>query len=331
MQPGWMQAAAAQAAKDAPIQVKALPPVIRGRVLHLDGDLLCYWAGGSEDTTVAESRIRAIGKINALREQSGSEKVVMHLTADASTKGDRRIIATVKPYQGQRKAGRKPKNWGYLREWAESYSGDLFTVKVWATREADDGIALCCADWFRKNAWSPDDVDTCLVAIASGDKDMRMFGGLHVDWSTFALEYVPHGAFDHRGANGNQFGHRWFWEQMLQGDTADNIPGLPKWYGKLCGKTTAAKLLDGITSNDAAFELVYAGYEAEYGDEADDRFIEQALLLWMRDDLQADIGNVQQVLPVSFEDAINRVRARIKEKYDEAQSLGSCAVPSDRA
>ena len=118
---------------------------------------------------------------------------------------------------------------------------------------------------------------------------------------------------------------------MLQGDTADNIPGLPKWYGKLCGAITAAKLLDGITSNDDAFGLVYAGYEAEYGDEADDRFIEQALLLWMRDDLQADIGNVQQVLPLSFEGAINRVRARIKEKYDEAQSLGSCAVPGDRA
>ena len=331
MQPGWMQQATAQAAKDAPIQVKALPPVIKGRVLHLDGDLLCYWAGGSEDTTVAESRFRAIGKINALREQSGSESVVMHLTAESSTKGDRRLIATVKPYQGQRKSGRKPKNWGYLREWTESYVGELFTSKVWATREADDGMALCCADWFRKNAWSPDDADTCLVAIGSGDKDMRIFGGVHVDWQDFGITYVPHGAFDVRLPLGLQFGHRWFWEQMLQGDAADNIPGLPKWYGKLCGKTTAAKLLDGIKDNASAFELVYTGYEVEYGEQAEDRFIEQAMLLWMRDDMAGDIGNVQQVLPRSFETAINRVRARIKEKYDEAQSLGSCAVQSDRA
>jgi hypothetical protein len=330
MQPGWMQQATAQAAKDAPIQIKALPPVIPGRALHLDGDLLCYWAGGNEETTVAESRIRAVVKINALREQSGSASVVMHMTASASTKGDRRIIATVKPYQGQRKNSRRPKNWAYLREWIESYTGDLFKVKVWATREADDGIALCCADWFRKNAWAPNDPGTWLVAIGSGDKDMRMFGGIHVDWNDFTTTAVPYGAFDVKGHDGTQFGHRWFWEQMLQGDTADNIPGLPLWYGKLCGKKTAAMLLEGIHDNATAFALVYAGYEAEYGEETEDRFIEQAMLLWMRDDLAGDIGNVQQVLPVSFEAAINRVRARIKEKYDEAESLGSCAVQSDR-
>lgn len=94
---------------------------------------------------------------------------------------------------------------------------------------------------------------------------------------------------------------------------------------------TAAKLLDGITSNDDAFELVYSGYEAEYGDEADDRLIEQAMLLWLRCDHNADIGDVQRILPVSFEESINKVRQRIKEAYEQAQSLGGFSVSGDRA
>lgn len=321
MQPAWMQQAAQQAAADAPIKVKEPPPVVPGRVLHLDGDLLCYFAGGNEETTVAESRLRAISKINTMREQSGSESVVLHLTAESSTKGDRRIIATVKPYQGQRKSGRKPKNWAYLRQWAEGYTGDLFRSKLWATREADDGMVLC--------AYAAKDLD--LVVIGSGDKDLRMSPGWHCNWSDYSMTFVPTGAFNVVGCDGLQYGHRWFWEQMLQGDTADNIPGLPRWYGALCGKQTAAKLLAGVTDNDAAFELVYGGYEAEYGLDADDRFIEQAMLLWMRTDAAADIGDVQRILPRSFEAAINRVRARIKEKYEEAQSLGGCGVQSDRA
>lgn len=319
MTPAWMQQAAQQAAADAPIKVRDLPPVVPGRVLHLDGDLLCYWAGGSEDTTVAESRSRAISKINTLREQSGSESVVLHLTADASTKGDRRLIATVKGYQAQRKSGRKPKNWGYLRQWAEQGS-DLFRTKVWATREADDGMALCghTAEFGK-------------VAIASGDKDLRMVPAVHVNWNTYEVTEVPHGSFHVHGADGLTYGHRWFWEQMLQGDTADNIPGLPYWYGAKCGKVTAAKLLTGYEDNEDAFALVYAGYEAEYGEEADDRFIEQAMLLWLRCDHNADIVDVQRILPVSFEKSINKVRQRIKEAYEQAQSLGGFSVSGDRA
>lgn len=318
MTPAWMQQAADAAAAAAPIRVREVPPVVPGRVLHMDGDLLCYWAGGNEDTTVAESRLRATNKINTLREQSGSERVVLHLTSSTSTKGDRRLIATVKPYQGQRKTGRRPRNWAYLRQWTEGYTGDLFQPKMWATREADDGMTLCCHE-----------ADFGMAALASGDKDLRIGCGVHVNWNTYEVTEVPHGTFYKRGDDWLVYGHRWFWEQMLQGDTADNIPGLPFWYGARCGKVTAEKLLDGIDDNDTAFALVFAGYEAEYGLEASDRFIEQAMLLWMRRDFAADIGNVQCILPVSFEKEINKVRQRIKDAYDQAQSIGGFIVQGD--
>lgn len=335
-----MQQAAEQAAEAAPIQAAPLPPVVPGRVLHMDGDLLCYWAGGNEETTVGESRQRAITKINALRDHSGSESVVLHLTAESSTKGDRRLIATVKGYQAQRKSGRRPKNWGYLRHWTEGYEGALFRSKLWATREADDGMALCCTDWFDKSEHEPG--GRCLVALASGDKDLRMVPAFHVNWSTFETTQVDLNAFDVMGTDGLQYGHKWFWLQMLQGDTADNIPGLPFWYGKKCGSKTAEAALSSESCNQAAFDSVFAGYEAEYGDTAFERFVEQGLLLWMRRDPAGSIRDFQQFLLaqciVHVDGTIeavtaefDRVEARIKEKYAEAQSLGSCGVQSDVA
>lgn len=323
----WLQAAAAAAAEQAPTQSRPIPPVVPGRVLHFDGDLLCYWAGGSEDTTVEQSRTRAAGRVEAMRELAGAESVVMHMTADASTKGDRRIIATVKGYQVQRKSSRKPKNWAYLREWLAGQS--RWRVKMWATREADDGIALCAHDAYRKGQQP--------IAIGSGDKDMRMLPGIHVNWQTFEVTEVPYHAYDVVGADGKQYGYKWFFQQMLQGDTADNIPGLPEFNGKKVGEVTAASLLKDCTSVGEAWGRVQECYEDCYGDGAKAAFTEQAMLLWLRTDHAAWCGDFWTVLndfggaPGGYLKTINAVQARIQEAYAEAQSLGSGAVPQDRA
>lgn len=330
----WMGAAAATAAEQAPVHTVA-PPVVPGRVLDVDGDMICYWAGGKEDTAVQVSRTTALRKIEFMREMSGSESVVVHLTADSSTKGDRRLIAQVKEYQGQRKSGRKPRNWQYLRDFFTTYTGNLFTVKVWATREADDGICFTA----HAKPCAPGEVPN--RAIASADKDMRMIPGWHIDWNTAELVGVPLGCFEQYNADRSKlFGHKWFWMQMLQGDTADNIPGLPKLEGKAVGPARAEKVLSGARDNAAACECVALAYQLEYGDEWLDRFVEQGLLLWMRRDAAASIRDLAGFLigvPWLMSDeadlalAFNRVEARIKEAYAKAQSLGSCGVQEDRA
>ena len=33
--------------------IRVVPPVVPGRVLHIDADMLAYWSGGSEDTSIA--------------------------------------------------------------------------------------------------------------------------------------------------------------------------------------------------------------------------------------------------------------------------------------
>lgn len=326
MDSGWIEAAAAAAAEQSPTVARILPPVTPGRVLHLDGDLLCYWAGGSEDTTVATSRHMASNRIDLMRGLAGAETVIVHTTADASTKGDRRIIATVKPYQGQRKSGRKPKNWAYLREWLAGQGN--WRVKEWATREADDGIALCAHDACRK--------DQQPIAIATGDKDMRMLPGIHVNWQTLDVIEVPYGTYSLVGVDKLQYGYKWFFQQMLQGDSVDNIPGLPEFDGKRVGPTTAEQLLADCLTVDDAWCRVLECYEDYYGRQAHAMFTEQAMLLWLRTDAAGWCGDFWSVLSGCGDEgskilaAIHAVQQRIKEAYAEAQGYGSSIVPQDR-
>jgi len=60
------------------------------------------------------------------------------------------------------------------------------------------------------------------------------------------------------------------------GDTADNIPGLPK-----VGDARAVKLLQDLHTEEEMFAAVQALYIEKMGDNARDYFREQSQLLWM--------------------------------------------------
>lgn len=326
----WMQAAANAAAEAAPVHSIA-PAQVPGRVLHMDGDLLCYTCGGNEDTSVMTSRTNALQRIEKARVMSGSERVVLHLTTAASTKGDRRAIATIKPYQGQRNSSRRPKNWGYLREFFEGGHGQGWASKMWSTREADDGISYACWEKYRRTQE--------LDSIHSGDKDMRMIPGVHLDWNTHEIVTLRPGDFEvYNQDKSKLFGTKWFWTQMLQGDTADNIPGLPEFNGKRVGEVTARKMLETASCNWHGMDIVSSAYALEYGcvEEWTDRFVEQAALLWMRTDAAASIGDMMKVFEFEehdhqegMQEAIDRLINRVEEKNAEAQKLGGLIVSDD--
>ena len=276
-----------------------------------------YYAAGNDETDPGRARQNALEKIEAFKVLSGSERVVVHLTAPESNKGFRYVAATVKPYQGHRAGGRKPKNWRGLRDWLSTYTGDAFKVKVWTDREADDGMA------YHATVLGPE-----LAVVATADKDMRMFAGWHIDWHTYDRTFVPAGEFAKVGTNGKLYGHRWFWQQMLQGDTADNIPGLPKYVkpnGKAgaLGEKTAEKLLAETGCNSSAFRVVRELYQNWYEAEWAGAFAEQAVLLWMRTDKQAKCGDFMQVVPPEspyidkLRAAVADIDARICEHVEE--------------
>lgn len=282
----WLDDAINGVAEAQPMQQgpAVVPDKVPGRVLLVDGDYIAYYCAGNDDTSPGDARRRVIERLESMRDMSGSEKIVVHLTSSASTKGDRFIVATVQPYQGKR-GGHHPKNWAYLRDYLEGYKGSLFTVKTWGTREADDGLAYHAAVLGVDNA-----------VIATADKDLRMVPAWHLSWKHWCMTRVDDHLFEVIGDDGKVYGNKWLWLQTLQGDGADNIPGLPRYVApngkeKLMGEKTAEKFLDGTTSNDDALTRVAALYRTYYKDEWPDRLCEQLGLLWMRRDKEATVDD----------------------------------------
>lgn len=310
--------ATAEAAETNP-QIIEAPALVPGLELHLDGDYLAYYASGNEDCTAGQARINAMNVIEKFRSLTGSERIVVHNTASGSQKGERYLIATVKPYQGKR-SGSKPKNHAYLQDWLQCYEGHLFRAKNWASREADDGIGACAHYAIGRGPG--------YAAIATADKDMRMLPGLHVSWKPVDDEHVltrvMPGDYDVLGKDGKQYGLKWFFMQMVMGDTTDNIPGLEgirntKGDGfKTAGEGAAIKVLaDALTATEAA-EAVALYYRDFYGGDWADRYVEQAALLWMRCDTHAAVtdfvdhkGHSRIAYPSDIYDAAQRLQERV--------------------
>lgn len=289
-------------------------PVVPGRRVHIDGDMLAYQCGGNDDTEVATSRRILKSKIDLFKDASGAEGVLLHLTASGSTKGDRAAIAYTKPYQGQRK-GHRPKNWQYLRDYmAEGLAGP---VKQWFDREADDGFGFIS-------------MNCPLDVIATRDKDMRMLPGWHLNWDTYELVKVEPDQFALE-AGGKLYGHKWWAVQMLWGDSADNIPGLPKHpdFMRGVGEVAAHKLLASAVDLQSAVDALANAYRAWWGDEWADRFAEQAALLWIRRTAKAPINEWLEYMPggwytAELTEAAARQETRVQALLDEAERINAC-------
>lgn len=260
----------AKAAASNPMGV-GVAPILRGRVLYLDGDGLAYYCAGNDETTLGEARARLKDKIDSMMRGSQAERVVILLTGSGGHKGHRYAIARVKPYQGQRSSSKRPKNWTGLRILLENSQFGETIIDY--DREADDR--------FGQFGWA-DPVNT---VIGTQDKDMRMVPGWHIDWKDNRMFYLEPGTYE-ATFNDKLFGEKWFWMQMLHGDTADFIPGLPKtgFDGKLklIGEKTAATYLSQTSTSEEAFNLVYLAYASYYKERAFVEMAEQAVMLWMR-------------------------------------------------
>ena len=118
------------------------------------------------------------------------------------------------------------------------------------------------------------------------DKDLNMTKVDIFNIRTRTL-HIYNGPVLERLENGKVYGRGdpWFFCQMLQGDSGDNIPGIPKY-----GPVNALKALKGMTDWDEMYEVVWGIY-SEYCDDtygpsdghfiARARFLEIAQLLWM--------------------------------------------------
>lgn len=296
-----------------------LPPINDFADLHVDGDYAAYYFAGNDETPFSSSKSNMLSAIRTAQAWGGvGGSTIIHLTSGMSEKGERFKIATIKPYQGQRDSDRKPKNWEAMRTWLEAAAGGYLPgtnirVVSWTDREADDGVAAAA-----RYAW----VTGRLPVILSRDKDFRMIPGLHIVWTTFERVHTTPTTWDVQDTDGNVYGQKWFWLQMLQGDAADNIPGLEgqpaKAAGKFksCGASCAEEFLYNAKSAEEAWQIVKRLYELYYGQAWADRIAEQAALLWLRTDNKADVGNFVTAIPANdpaVTKAVFNMRRRISQ------------------
>ena len=200
----------------------------------------------------------------------------------------REAIATVKPYKGTR---RHVKPWHFNN--LTVYMRDVLGAEIVVAIEADDAMSVrqCTAIWNRSiyHENSGNKVDETI--ICTRDKDLRQVPGWHYGWEMGAQpEFGPmlvtkEGgglSLNKKRSEIKGTGLPFFYAQVLQGDTADNIPGLPG-----CGAVRTHDLLEDCTLG-AMLDMVKNEYEREYGSEWEEWLLEQGQLCWMSRRLNPD-------------------------------------------
>lgn len=278
------------------------PPVVPNRIANIDADFAAYQIAA--DTRDELDGLRPMRSLEKKKEQVGSlllhqarmagaATYIAHITPPGTTKGGRADQALIKPYQGNRKDKEPPAHLDAIR----AYIGEELPSAVHLDQEADDGLTQ--ANY----------ADLENSVLISRDKDLRMAPGLHwcFDEETVIEVEDPFGFIwmdaSKRTKSLKGWGTKFFWAQMLMGDSADNIAGLPKYTrvdGKSmsCGPVAAYELLEDCQTDYQCMRVVmylYATSEYEWRDYRDESpitwpvaFMSNARLLWMRRDNNPD-------------------------------------------
>ncbi len=172
--------------------------------------------------------------------------------------------ATILPYKGTR-TPEKPFHYDTIRNYLASM-GAIITEGS----EADDYLGLAQVE-----EEGPD--QTC---ICTDDKDLNVVPGLHYNITKnleFNVSLVE--------------ADRYFYKQVLTGDSTDNIPGL---YN-VGAKSAACKSIDTMENEWDMFDLVIAEYRKRFGSYAVQFMKENMQLLWILQKRVAYWQGIQEV------------------------------------
>lgn len=254
-------------ARELPVQFEQ---GVFGRTLIMDGDSACYAA--TADAKRLETAYRRFH--TAILEKmilTKSETARVHLTPKGCLKNNRDLYLGSKPYQANRLNKDKPPLLELLRAGAVEYFKDHEEIEVFAhfDIEADDAVMR----------------DSYMISngvVYSEDKDLQIVPGLLYNHKTGIVQKLDNRygwvKLDESGSNTKIVGHgtKFFWAQMLMGDQADNVKGIEKYNGKLCGVAAAYKVLGALATENDAANAVLDGYRA-----IDQNPLPEAECLWL--------------------------------------------------
>lgn len=230
-----------------------MPNYLRGRVanttpqfdfneeattLQVDADSLIYKVAATTNNLETAKR-RLVSEALTLHYLADASLSRLHLTPKHCTKAGRFKVIAQKPYQGNRTNGKKPElvePLRYVVGRAQLQLPPEIEVVFNDVYEADDSVVTACTEDPKAIFYSEDKDLNCLRNRRLCQHELRVLPLVEgMGWLALK-ELSSSKKVDGRGPV-------FFWTQMLMGDTADNIKGITKANGKLCGPAKTFELL----------------------------------------------------------------------------------------
>jgi len=203
----------------------------------IDSDTIAFATAASAEDTVEPwiACSRADAMLDTILQDTGASSYELWLT------GDNNFRYKVYPeYKANRIGAYRPK-WEkavkehLTRKWNANWSEGC---------EADDMCGIRSGQVMQEHI------------IAHLDKDLNMLPGNHYNWAISRLGKVIREAKTYYVTL--EEANRFFWKQLLTGDTTDNIKGVPG-----IGPVKADGILNGAKSNQECFEAISELYSCE--------------------------------------------------------------------
>lgn len=245
---------------------------VAGRTLIMDGDGPAYRAAATSarlDTAIRKYQTAMMTEMFLTQ----SQFLTVHLTSSDCKKNQRGRVMAAKPYQGNRSGKDKPSlleplrqamaqpmNW--LPDWDVQFHRDV---------EADDAMIIQAHQLKEDGVVWSDDKDLCLTPYPYWDQELGIIERLSNPVGYLTRKYTPAGHLKIWGR-----GVKFFWCQMLMGDQADNVQGITRLNGKLCGKDGAYQALVNLNDESALSNYVVSAYRS-----IGQNVLAEAWLLWL--------------------------------------------------
>lgn len=227
---------------------------VKGRVLLLDGDFLAYSAAATVKTLPTALR-RFHTLIETAKFMTGAAEVRVHLTARGCTKCHRYLYPTERLYQDNRKGKPKPPLLEPLRMAAEAHDWPAYIqVFLWHDMEADDALIIDAMYYGDNAIMSSGDKDLSLAICPLWNPETATIDRIDNRYGWIGIKPMAHG--------NKVYGHgtKFFWAQMIMGDTADHVKGIRTLNGKPAGPVGAYEFINPIDNESDAAERVIRAY-----------------------------------------------------------------------
>lgn len=226
--------------------------------VFVDADTILYRVGFSKVDSPSSAVDILRSYIRTIHGDVG-EDTFFYLTEKSKTRYRDRFASTF-VYKESREGAPSPR---FITEMTQWMLDNLRTKIVSAdVGEADDAVSI--------DAWSMWNAGNLDYRVAAVDKDLNQIPGNHYNYVTRKFTYIS-----------ETQANRFFFKQLLMGDRADSIPGIPQ-----IGDVRSTQALKNCFTVEAMWEKVLEMYKESYPDMNEDSLssiiYERGNMLWMQ-------------------------------------------------